>query len=39
VEDRQALGALFTTFKDEHPWAAGLDYADKDPDAFVKQNS
>ena len=38
VEDRQELGALFTRFKDEHPWAAGLDYSDKDPDEFVKQN-
>ena len=38
VEDRQALGALFTRFTDEHPWAAGLDYSDKDPDEFVKQN-
>ena len=38
VEERQELGALFATFKDEHPWAAGLDYADKDPDEFVKEN-
>ena len=38
VEERQALGARFVTFKDEHPWAAGLDYSDKDPDEFVKEN-
>jgi hypothetical protein len=38
VEERQSLGARFVAFKDEHPWAAGLDYADKDPDEFVKEN-
>lgn len=38
VEERQSLGALFVRFKDEHPWAAGLDYSDKDPDEFVKEN-
>jgi len=38
VEDRQELGARFVEFTDEHPWAAGLDYSDKDPDEFVKEN-
>jgi len=38
VEERQSLGARFQRFKDEHPWAAGLDYADKDPDEFVAEN-
>ena len=38
VEDRQAVGALFATFTHEHAWAAGLDYTDKDPDEFVKEN-
>ena len=38
VEVRQELGERFTAFKDEHPWAAGLDYADKDPDEFVEEN-
>jgi hypothetical protein len=38
VEDRQDLGARFIAFQDEHPWAAGLDYSDKDPDEFVEQN-
>src|SRR5919107_989849 len=31
VEERQELGARFVAFKDQHPWAAGLDYSDKDP--------
>lgn len=39
VEERQSLGARFVGFKEEHPWAAGLDYSDKDPDEFVKENS
>ena len=38
VEDRQELGARFVRFTAEHPWAAGLDYSDKDPDEFVKEN-
>jgi Hemerythrin HHE cation binding domain len=38
VEERQSLGACFQRFKDEHPWAAGLDYADKDPEEFVEEN-
>jgi hypothetical protein len=38
VDDRQALGALFTRFKDEHPWAAGLDSSDTDPDEFGERN-
>jgi hypothetical protein len=38
VEDRQTLGARFTEFQDEHAWAAGLDYSDKDPDEFVEEN-
>jgi Hemerythrin HHE cation binding domain len=38
VEDRQELGARFIAFQDEHPWAAGLDYSDKDPDEFVEEN-
>ena len=38
VEERQSLGARFIAFQDEHPWAAGLDYSDKDPDEFVKEN-
>ena len=38
VEDRQELGARFIRFTDEHPWAAGLDCSDKDPDEFVRQN-
>ena len=39
VEERQSLGARFTAFQDEHPWATGLDYSDKDPDEFVKENA
>jgi hypothetical protein len=38
VEERQELGARFLAFKDQHPWAAGLDYSDKDPDEFVEDN-
>jgi Hemerythrin HHE cation binding domain len=38
VEERQSLGARFQQFTDEHPWAAGLDYADKDPEEFVEEN-
>jgi hypothetical protein len=32
---RQELGAKFEQFKAEHPGAAGLDFADKDADAYV----
>jgi hypothetical protein len=38
VEERQSLGARFQQFKDEHPWAAGLDYTDEDPQEFVEEN-
>ena len=33
---RQELGAKFEQFKAEHPHAAGLDFSDKDPDAYVE---
>ena len=39
VEVRQELGERFVKFRDAHPWAAGLDYSDKDPDEFVEENS
>jgi Hemerythrin HHE cation binding domain len=38
VEERQSLGARFVRFAEEHPWASGLDYADKDPEKFVEEN-
>jgi Hemerythrin HHE cation binding domain len=38
VEVRQELGERFVEFREAHPWAAGLDYSDKNPDAFVKEN-
>jgi hemerythrin HHE cation binding domain-containing protein len=38
VEERQTLGGRFKEFQDEHPWAAGLDYSDKDPEEFVEEN-
>jgi len=33
---RQELGAKFEQFKSEHAGAAGLDFQDKDPDAYVE---
>lgn len=33
---RQELGAKFEQFKSEHAHAEGLDFADKDPDAYVE---
>jgi Hemerythrin HHE cation binding domain len=38
VQERQELGVRFLAFKEQHPWAAGLDYSDKDPDEFVEEN-
>lgn len=38
VEERQELGARFVAFKEQHPWAAGLDYSDKDPEEYVRDN-
>ena len=34
---RQQLGAKFEQFKAEHRDAAGLDFSDKDPEAYVEQ--
>lgn len=36
LEFRQQLGAKFEQFKVEHADAAGLDFADVDPDAYVE---
>lgn len=38
VELRTELGTRFQEFKDRHPHARGLSFADKDPDEYVEQH-